>query len=69
MEIVLVVVSCVSSMLIGAIVSGYFNYHKGLNDGRNEAQILVDKDGLTKEEKEQLRQVINVLSWGGRNED
>ena len=48
---------------------GYKSYSKGYADGKAEAQRLVDKDGLTKEEKEQLRQVINVLSWGGGNEN
>lgn len=52
----------------GAFMS-YKSYNKGFADGKAEAQRLVDKDGLTKEEKEQLRQVINVLSWGGGNEN
>lgn len=51
------------------VFCGYKSYNKGFEEGKALAQSLVDQDGLTKEEKEQLRQVINVLSWGGRNED
>lgn len=69
MEILIIILAiCVCSVLSGVFCS-YKSYYKGLEEGRAEAQTLVDADGLTKEEKEQLRQVINVLSWGGRNEN
>lgn len=69
MEILMILLSIGVCSVLSAVFSGYKSYYKGLEDGRAEAQTLVDADGLTKEEKEQLRQVINVLSWGGRNEN
>ena len=69
MEIVLVVISCAACCTLGVVFGGYHFYHKGYTVGKSEAQKLVDEDGLTKEEKEQLRQVIHVLSWGGENEN
>lgn len=69
MQILLIIVCCIMCGLMSGAFMGYKSYNKGYADGKAEAQKLVDKDGLTKEEKEQLRQVINVLSWGGGNEN
>ena len=69
MQILLIIVCCAMCGLMSGAFMGYKSYSKGYADGKAEAQRLVDKDGLTKEEKEQLRQVINVLSRGGGNEN
>ena len=69
MQILIIIVCCAMCGLMSGAFIGCKSYNKGYADGKAEAQKIVDKEGLTKEEKEQLRQVINVLSWGGENEN
>lgn len=60
--ILLAIITCGCGYLTGN--------HLGYKKGFEKAKDLPDSDGLSKDEKEQLRQVINVLSWnGGSNED
>jgi hypothetical protein len=48
----------VIGILIGLMIGFYFGYTKGRKS-----------DGFTDSEREMVRQVLSVLTYGGRNED
>lgn len=66
MEIVAYIFSFLGIIALSVIIGYYFGQKKGYDKGFKEASSVPDSDRLTKEEKEQIRQVITVLSWDGK---